>query len=110
MLSEFQKLAVQRGINNLFNQSYFDICSLRSICKLVEVPFGGKVRESFSLYHCIDYCDMSRQEIEALKNEVITLLQGHHSVDSNEVIGELVGEEVVVENKPNRLARMLCLK
>lgn len=73
-LPETKQLIVQTAVENLFEKSYFDICILDKLLKIIQARQAGPAYEMLRLMHCVDYGKMApelRDRIPHLVNECL---------------------------------------
>lgn len=73
-LPETKRLVVQAVMGNLFEKSYFDICTIDKVCKIIGSRKAGEAYNLLSALHCVDYSAMSpelRERIPHLVNECL---------------------------------------
>ena len=73
----FEQAVVQQAIDKLFNQStYFDICSIDQIAKLVGANPGSHPQYKFlRALHCVHYADMLPEIRAELPMRVLDVLR-----------------------------------
>ncbi len=85
-LPDTKRMVVQTAVTNLFEQQYFNICSIDKILKILEARQGGRAYELLHALHCIHYDKMPqelRNRIPYLVNECLS--QTENVIDVTQV-------------------------
>ena len=75
-ISTFQRHAVKTALKKLLLGSYYDITTVKNICKVLNITPKAEVMSSLKLFHCIHYDEMEPEVREALTLQTLSLLDG----------------------------------
>lgn len=65
-VEQLQTLAVVASLNKMLKSSYFDICTVDSIMKILQLPADGEVYDILRTLHCVHYAQMPKELREAI--------------------------------------------
>ena len=71
-----KKLVVETALNKLFTKEWFDVCTLDSILKVMDISRETEAYKQLSALHCVHYNRMSpemKQVLPMLVNEALRL-------------------------------------
>jgi hypothetical protein len=57
-ITDFQAQAATVALVKMFKGSYFSICELDELAKLIGVTLGGPDYKALSILHCVNWADM----------------------------------------------------
>ena len=74
--TEFQQRAAALAIVKMLNHKHFDICTLDSIAKTLDVKgnMAGRDYDALRAVHCIDYADMGPELANMVRQKAVELL------------------------------------
>lgn len=91
-MDEFRQLALQQAVKDLFSKSYFSICKVREVSKLLRITPRGDIMDELQAFHCVDYADMNPRAKELLQSKVVEALRGETAFNPTQVLLQLTGE------------------
>lgn len=65
-MNDLKELAAMTALNNTLRSSYFDICAVDKVAKLLDVNPRGEAYDMLHALHCIHYDKMPPQLCEAI--------------------------------------------
>lgn len=92
MSDEFNSLAVERLVNELFGGNHFSICDFDKIASLMRLNVNKKIREQLSAYHCVNYSKMSDREKELIQIKTVEALRGDNILNPARVFNQITDE------------------
>lgn len=74
-MSDIKMLTVQAALRKLTEQSYFDICAIDKIVKLLDVKPDADAYAILNTLHCVDYNKMPAELLAALPDVIMKVLK-----------------------------------
>jgi len=65
-MSNMQELIAMTALNAMFKKGHFDICTIDSVAKIMNVHPSGNEYAMLRALHCIDYKDMPKEVYDSL--------------------------------------------
>ena len=91
-MDEFNQLAVQRHVKDLFSGTHFSICTVRKLGELMSVNIDQKIYRQLDAYHCVNFADMTDREKELIQQKVVECLRGDAILNPARVLSMITDE------------------
>ena len=85
-MPETQQLVLRTATRKLFDQSYFDICTVDKLMKLIGTHANTPAYTQLSALHCVHYADMPKDLRERIPHLVRECLAGPTADEAADIV------------------------
>ncbi len=88
MITSREGLVVAHGLKKLWEEEYFDISRINTLCKILNLKPQKKIYDMLHALHCVHYSDMSTELLEEVQSMVRELFDIDRIIDPDIAVTE----------------------